>query len=95
MSIHPSLRSLDKGKQHRSVWKRFERIRRLKKEDKWDEKEDTVFGLPKLKIIKAKVKKHKAAVEKEAAPETAGVINAPEEEATQEIKPKEKKEERK
>ena len=94
MSVHPSLRSPDKGKQHRSIWKRFERIRKLKKEDKWDEEEDSVFGLPKLKIIKAKIKKHKAAVEKEAAPEVAEAVNAPGEEAAQEAKPEEKKEKR-
>ena len=90
MSIHPSLRSLNKGKQYRSVWKRFERLRKLKKEDRWDEKEDSVFGLPKLKIIKAKMKKYKATAEKEADPEA---VNAPEEEAAQEAKPKEKREE--
>ena len=61
MSIHTSLKSKDKGRQHRSVLKRFEKIRKLKGEDKWDEEEDSVFGLPKVKIIKIAAKKRKAA----------------------------------
>ena len=61
MSQHPSLRSSDKDKQHRSVLKRYERIKTLKDKEKWDEK-DSVFGLPKVKIIRFKIKKEKAAV---------------------------------
>ena len=58
MSLHPSLSSQAKGKRHRSVLKRYERIEKLKNEDKWAE-EDSVFGLPKVKIIKFKLKKEK------------------------------------
>jgi len=65
MSQHPSLRSSDKGKQHRSVLKRFEKIRALKEKEKWDDK-DSVFGLAKVKIVKFKVKKEKAVVEEGA-----------------------------
>ncbi|MFA6320689.1 MAG: small basic protein [Candidatus Omnitrophota bacterium] len=60
MSQHPSLRSSDKGKQHRSVLKRYEKIKVLKEKEKWDDK-DSVFGLAKVKIVKFKVKKEKAA----------------------------------
>lgn len=61
MSIHRSLaRSSNSG--HRSVLKRFERIKVLKEKDKWKE-EDSVFGLPKLKIIRIKIKKEKAVAE--------------------------------
>ena len=68
MSQHPSLRSSDKGRQHRSVLKRYEKLKILKDKEKWDEK-DSVFGLAKVRVIKFKIKKEKAAaVEGEAAP---------------------------
>ena len=60
MSQHPSLRSSDKGRQHRSVLKRYEKLKILKDKEKWDEK-DSVFGLAKVKVIKFKIKKEKAA----------------------------------
>ena len=66
MSQHPSLRSSDKDKQHRSVLKRYERIKALKDKEKWEEK-DSVFGLPKVKIIRFKIKKEKAAAAAEGA----------------------------
>lgn len=74
MSIHPSLRP-SKGKGHRSVFKRFERIKMLSEKDKWKE-EESVFGLPKVKSIKIKVKKEKSeakvAAEGAAAAPAAG-----------------------
>ena len=63
MSIHPSLRPA-KGKGHRSVFKRFERVKMLLDKDKWREGA-SVFGLPKVKSIKIKIKKEKT--EKPAA----------------------------
>jgi small basic protein (TIGR04137 family) len=60
MSQHPSLRSSDKGKQHRSVLKRYERIKLLKDKEEWEEK-DSVYGLPKVKVVRFKIKKEKAA----------------------------------
>ena len=60
MSQHPSLRSSDKDKKHRSVLKRYERLKILKDKEKWDVKE-SVYGLPKVKIVKFKIKKEKAA----------------------------------
>ena len=60
MSQHPSLRSSDKDKQHRSVLKRYERVKILKDKEKWEEG-SSVFGLPKVKILKFKIKKEKAA----------------------------------
>lgn len=65
MSIHPSL-AASKGKKYRSVLKRFERVQELKKEGRWQE-EDSVFGLPKGKIIKMKLKKPKAAAKEKTA----------------------------
>ena len=60
MSQHPSLRSSDKDKKHRSVLKRYERIKTLQDKEKWDEKKDSVFGLPKVKVTRFKIKKEKA-----------------------------------
>lgn len=66
MSIHSSLRSAGKGKKHRSVLKRYERLKSLKDKGLWDETKN-VLGIPKVKMQKLKVKKEKA-----AAPEAAG-----------------------
>ena len=65
MSIHSSLRAIGKGKKHRSVLKRYERLKELKDKNLWSE-ERSVLGIPKVKQQKLKVKKEKA-----AAPETA------------------------
>ena len=62
MSQHPSLRSSDNDKKNRSVLKRYERLSLLKDKEKWKE-DDSVFGLPKVKIMKFKVKKEKVAEE--------------------------------
>jgi len=61
MSQHPSLRSSDKDKKQRSVLKRYERIKTLQDKEKWDETKDSVFGLPKVKVTRFKIKKEKAA----------------------------------
>lgn len=60
MSQHPSLKSKGKEKAHRSVWKRFERLKFLSEKDKWVES-DSVYGLEKLKLLKVKIKKEKTA----------------------------------
>ena len=60
MSIHSSLRSSSKGKKHRSVLKRHERLKVLKEKDLWSE-EKSVLGLQKVKMQKLKVRKEKAA----------------------------------
>lgn len=70
MSQHPSLRSSDKDKAQRSVLKRYERIKILKDKEKWTEK-DSVYKLPKEKIVKFKVKKEKVAAAEEATAEGA------------------------
>ncbi len=59
MSQHPSLRISDKDKKQRSVLKRHERVKILKEKEKWEE-EDSVFGLPKVKVMRFKIKKEKA-----------------------------------
>jgi len=71
MSIHPSLNTPEKDKKQRSVLKRSERLRTMLEKGKWKEG-DSVFGLPKIKTIRIKIKKEKA----EKVAETAGVEGA-------------------
>ena len=87
MSIHPSLSSASKTKKHRSVLKRFEKLRILIEKGKW-QVGDSIFGLPKVKTVKIKLKKEKA---KDA--EKAAVATAPAEGGAKaaEVTPKEKK----
>lgn len=60
MSIHPSLGSAVKGNQQKSVLKRTERIKHMMTKGLW--KDDTkIFGLPKIKALRIKIKKEKAA----------------------------------
>ena len=56
MSLHPSLKTSSSGKKHRTVLKRYERLTALKEKGILKD-DDSVFGMPKLKIIKIKVKK--------------------------------------
>lgn len=60
MSIHPSLNTPAQSKQQRSVLKRTERLKILQQKGLWD-KGKSVFGLPKIKIFRIKIKKEKAA----------------------------------
>lgn len=73
MTQHSSLKA-SKTKKHRTVLKRYERFFKLK--EKGILKDDnSVFGMPKLKITRVKIKK----AEKAEKPEEAGVVG----EATQ------------
>lgn len=74
MTQHSSLKAGRKRKRHRSVLKRHERIQMLKEKKDWEEG-TSVFGLPKVKMLRIKVKKEKAAAE--AAPAEAGQAAAP------------------
>lgn len=58
MSQHPSLRVDSVGAKHRNVLKRFERIKKLEEENRWQGR-SSIFALPKVKSIKIKVKKVK------------------------------------
>lgn len=72
MSQHSSLKSSSVDKKHRNVLKRYERIRLLKEGEKWNDRE-TVYKLPKVKLIKLKVKKTKEKAEEgEAGAGAAG-----------------------
>lgn len=81
MSIHPSLAISDKDKKQRSVLKRTERIRMMMEKGQWKEG-DKVYGLPKIKSLRIKIKKEK--VEKAAEAATAEGATAP---AATEAKP--------
>ena len=94
MSIHPSLSSASKTKKHRSVLKRFEKLRILIEKSKW-QVGDSIFGLPKVKTVKIKLKKEKAPEKEEAAVATAPAEGeakvaeaAPKEKGKAEEKPK-------
>jgi len=60
MSIHKSLKS-NKFKSKKNVNKRWERLQKLDRNQKWVEQNASVYGLPKEKIqrIKFKIKKEK------------------------------------
>ena len=60
MSIHSSLRAGSGNKKHRSVLKRYERLKLLKDKNIWSQ-EKSVLGIPKVKMQKLKVKKEKSA----------------------------------
>lgn len=77
MSIHPSLKTSKAGKKHRTVLKRYERLTALKEKGILKE-DDSVFGMPKLKIIRIKVKKEKAEEKPKEGEELMAAPAAPE-----------------
>lgn len=75
MSIHPSLTTSEKDKKPRSVIKRIERLRLMLEKGQWKEGDD-VFGLPKIKTVRIKIKKEKAAATAESATPAEGAATA-------------------
>jgi len=76
MTIHSSLRGVDTLTGERSVLKRVERITKLAKDGKFDEENDSVWGLPKVrtkfKVVsgkKAKALAEQAKTALEGSPE--------------------------
>lgn len=61
MSIHRSLKSLDTMKRHRSVLSRLERVKILGEKSSLNPAESPVLGLPKVKHLKLRIRKEKAA----------------------------------
>jgi small basic protein (TIGR04137 family) len=59
MSIHPSLSASAQNKKQKSVLKRSERLKKMLEKGSWHEG-DSVFGLPKIKTVRIKIKKEKA-----------------------------------
>lgn len=76
MSIHSSLHISGKGKKHRSVLKRYERLRSLKDKNLWQDGQ-SVLGLPKVKMQRVRVKKEKAAAPADTAAPAAAAGAAP------------------
>jgi small basic protein (TIGR04137 family) len=70
MTIHSSLRGVNNLTGERSVLTRKERIVKLTKDGKFDEKSSQVWGLPKVRT-KFKVAGAKKAAKAEAAPGAA------------------------
>jgi len=77
MSIHPSLATPDKNKKARSVLKRTERIKIMLQKGEWKEGDD-VYGLPKIKTVRIKIKKEKATEKPAEAAATEGAAPASE-----------------
>jgi len=83
MSLHKSLSSGTRLRRQRSVLTRWERVLRLREEERWEEGR-SVFALPKVKVVRHK--KHKKP-KKEAAAATAEGAAAPGAEAAAEAAP--------
>ncbi|MCM8780348.1 MAG: small basic protein [Candidatus Omnitrophica bacterium] len=75
MSIHPSLSFSEKDKKTRSVLRRSERLKIMIEKNQWKEG-DSVFGLPKIKTVRIKIKKEKAAEKPEATATEAAAVPA-------------------
>ncbi|MCM8791944.1 MAG: small basic protein [Candidatus Omnitrophica bacterium] len=58
MSIHPSLKLQAEKSKEKTVLKRSERIKILMEKGKWN-RNSSIYGLPKIKIVKIKIKKEK------------------------------------
>lgn len=92
MSQHRSLKSASRDKGIRSVLKRFEKIKTLLEKGKWKEG-DSVFGLPKVKVMRLKLKKKikEAPEELEEGKVAETEEGAPESESEEKKQPKEEK----
>ena len=77
MSIHRSLKSADTMKRHRSVLSRLERTRILQEKGSLDLEEASVLGLPKVKHLKMRIRKEKAAAAAGEGGAAAGTAAAP------------------
>lgn len=75
MSIHPSLNLSQKDKKSRSVLKRIERLKIMIEKKQWKEG-DSVWGLPKIKTLRIKLKKEKTKEPTQEAPATEGASPA-------------------
>ena len=100
MSLHKSLSSGTRLKRQRSVLTRWERVLRLREEERWQDGR-SVFALPKVKVVrhkKHKKPKKEVAAEGAAAPGAGGAAEgapAPEPKAKEKERGKEKGREKK
>ncbi len=65
MSIHSSFRSGGAAGKHRNVLSRLERLEKLTAAGRWNESEQGLFGMPKVRSIKVAMKKKKKKTEEE------------------------------
>ncbi len=77
MSIHRSLKSANTLKRHRSVLSRLERARILQEKGSLDLEAGSALGLPKVKHLKIKIRKEKAATAAPGEAAAAGTTGAP------------------
>ncbi|MSR74761.1 MAG: small basic protein [Planctomycetes bacterium] len=75
MAVHKSLRPSKGAASNRSVLKRAERLEQLSREGRW-KPGDRVVGIPKTRVLRAKVKV-KAAKKKDDAAAPAAAAAAP------------------
>ena len=68
MSLHKSLKHKNRLVRRRNVLTRAERIEKLQEGERWDEGRDSVFGLPKVKVAKARTPAAVAAKKAEKEP---------------------------
>ncbi|RME76593.1 MAG: small basic protein [Planctomycetota bacterium] len=54
MSLHRSLKVAASLVRARNVLKRGERIEKLEEQGRWSEEKDSIFGLPKTRVLVAK-----------------------------------------
>jgi small basic protein (TIGR04137 family) len=78
MSIHKSLTTKGNLVRSRNVLTRYERILQLRKSGKWNEEDGSPYGLPKVRVLKAK-KRVKEKKKKEEDEAVATPTEAPEE----------------
>jgi small basic protein (TIGR04137 family) len=71
MSLHSSLKRSASAGRHRNVLKREERLEKLLDEEKWEEQNCSIYGLPKVRSIKLRVKKKAKKKEEEEGAEAA------------------------
>ena len=76
MSVHKSLRVKSRLVRSRNVMTRLERTEKLTDAKKWEEGK-SVFGLPKVKTLRPKVRRKAAAKKEEAAAPGAEGAAAP------------------
>lgn len=91
MSIHRSLKATNTMKRHRSVLSRLERTQILQEKGSLDLASSSILGLPKVKHLKMRIRKEKAAAAPEAgaaAGAAAGASPAQAESAKPAAKPK-------
>jgi len=73
MSLHSSLKRSSSAGRHRNVLRREERLAKLLDDEQWEDEKDSVYGLPKVRSIKMRVKKKaKKKAEEEGAEGEAG-----------------------